>query len=106
MTEQLDVFGGTRTVGRAAPRQDAVLELLALHPDGISVDEAGAAAHASSGKHSIEELCAYCSIDGKSILRALERKGVIEKSSVVGKWIVKVDRPAEGAAFGEFPEGF
>lgn len=85
MMEQLDLLGGKKTIGRPAPRQDAVLELLAQHVDGISLDEAGAAAHASSGKHAIDDLCAYCSIDGRAIIRALERKGTVEKSSVVGK---------------------
>ena len=104
--EQLDILGGAKPVGRQAPRQDAVLQLLAQHADGISLDEAGAAAHASAGKHPIDELCAYCSIDGRDIMRALERKGAVEKSSVVGKYVLKVDRPAGGASFGEFPEGF
>lgn len=103
---QLDVFGGAKTIGRSAPRQDAVLELLAQHDDGIGVDEAGAAAHASAGKHSIDESCAWCAIDGRDIIRALKRKDAVEKSSVVGKWVLKREPSKSDGAFGEFPEGF
>lgn len=102
MDQQLDLMGGAKTIGRTAPRQDAVLEFLAQHPDGISVDEAGQAAHASSGKHSVDELCAYCAIDGKSILRALEKKQLIRRT-VNGQFALKTADPEPDGSFGEIP---
>lgn len=104
---QIDIFGQSKRPGRVAPRQETVLQLLAEHPeDGCSLDEIGAAIHAARGKHTVDEVCKWCGPDGRDIMRALERKGTVEKSSVVGKYVLKVDRAAGGAAFGEFPEGY
>ena len=100
--EQLDLMGGTKPLSaRPAPRQDAVLEFLGGHPDGITVDEAGQAAHASSGKHSIDDLCAYCAIDGKSILRALEKKQLIRRTGG-GQFVSRIERESDDK-FGEIP---
>lgn len=104
MTEQLDMFGGAKTIGRTAPRQDAVLEHLKAHPDGISVDEAGQAAHASAGKHDIETVCKYCGIDGRQILRTLERKRLVRRAGN-GQFVLRIEEAAD-AAFGEFPDGY
>lgn len=45
----------------------------------ISKDEAGALEHAHRGKHSADERCAFCSIDGAPILRALVQRGRLAK---------------------------
>lgn len=79
MSQQLSLLGEPVERPRA-PRQDAVLELLAQHPDGVSVDEAGAAAHASAGKHNPDSICKWCGPDGRAILRSLERKGLVRRT--------------------------
>lgn len=78
--EQLDLMGGTKPLGRTAPRQDAVLELLREHPEGCTADEIGAAIHASSGKHRADEICRFCGVDAKPVLRALERKRLVTRT--------------------------
>lgn len=102
--EQLDLLGGAKPVGRTAPRQDAALALLANHPDGCSADEIGAAIHASSGKHAADELCAYCAVDSRDVIRALTKKQLIRRTGN-GQYVVKTNEPPD-ASFGEFPEGF
>lgn len=47
----------------------------------ITADEAGAVAHAHSGKHQIDERCAFCAIDGKPILVSLLRRGRVERGA-------------------------
>lgn len=78
--EQLDLMGGAKPLGRTAPRQDAVLELLKAHPDGCSADEIGAAIHASAGKHGSDEVCRWCGPDSRDVLRALERKHLVTRT--------------------------
>lgn len=102
--EQLDILGGAKTIGRQAPRQDAVLQFLREHPDGISTDEAGQAAHASAGKHDIETVCKYCGLDGRQILRTLERKRLVRRTGN-GQFTLRIDEPKD-EAFGAFPDGF
>lgn len=101
MTEQLDVFGGAKPIGRTAPRQDAVLEFLREHPEGITVDEAGQAVHAAAGKHDADTLCRWCSSDGKGILRALERKQLVKRTGK-GQWALKTEA-SHDASFGDIP---
>lgn len=80
MSEQLTLDGGTKPVGRQAPRQDAVIALLRQHPEGCSADEIGAAIHASAGKHSGDSVCQWCGVDAKSVLRALEKKQLVTRT--------------------------
>lgn len=102
--EQLDILGGAKTIGRSAPRQDAVLAFIREHPDGISIDEAGQAAHASAGKHDAETICRWCGVDGRSILRTLERKKLVRRTTAGQFALIK--EVESDATFGEFPEGF
>lgn len=78
--EQLSLDGTAVALGRQAPRQDAVLKLLAQHPEGCSADEIGAAIHASSGKHDAESTCAYCAIDARGPLLSLIKKRLVTRT--------------------------
>lgn len=102
--EQLDLMGGTKPIGRTAPRQDAALELLRAHPEGCTADEIGAAIHASSGKHAADEVCRWCGPDSRDVLRALERKRLVTRTGN-GLFVLRIVEQAD-ASFCEFPEGF
>lgn len=47
-------------------------------------DEAGAISHDHRGKHGRGDRCLYCGPDGAEILRALARRGLIERDAVSG----------------------
>lgn len=102
--EQTDIFGGAKPLGRTAPRQDAVIALLRAHPEGCTADEIGAAIHHSAGKHSGDEVCQFCAVDAKPVVRALERKQLVRRTGN-GQFVLRIVQQSD-SAFGEFPEGF
>lgn len=78
--EQLDILGGAKPLTRPTPRQDAVIGLLQRHPEGCTADEIGAAIHHSADKHAADEVCQFCAVDAKPVLRALERKQLVRRT--------------------------
>lgn len=67
----------------------------------ISKDEAGAIAHQHRGRHSADERCAFCSIDGEDLLAALARRRQVERGA---EGDAQLPRARRGA--GDLPEGF
>lgn len=104
MSEQLSLDGTSVALGRQAPRQEAVLKLLAQHPEGCSADEIGAAIHASSGKHDGESVCKWCGPDARPVILALIKKRLVTRAG--SGMFVLVSAKETDAAFGELPEGF
>lgn len=101
MDQQLSLDGTSVALGRQAPRQEAVLALLAKHPDGCSADEIGAAIHASSGKHDAESTCAYCAIDARGPLLSLIKKRLVTRTGS-GQFTLRNDE-APGGPGSEIP---
>lgn len=69
--------------------------------DTVTRDEAGAISHAHRGKHGVDDRCAYCALDGNSVLASLLKRGLVEKT-VNGA--VQLPQPLTGSAdFGDIP---
>lgn len=102
--EQLSLDGTSVSIGRQAPRQDAVLALLQAHPEGCSADEIGAAIHASTGKHDADSVCKWCGPDARPVILALIKKKLVTRAG--SGMFVLVSVKENDAAFGELPEGF
>jgi hypothetical protein len=60
--------------------QQRVLKALE-HFGTLWTDEAGALIHALRGKHSADDRCQFCAIDGRTVLGSLIRLGLAEKGS-------------------------
>lgn len=101
--EQLSLDGTSVSLGRQAPRQDAVLALLRTHPEGCSADEVGAAIHASAGKHPADSVCKFCGVDARPVLLSLIKKRLVTRTG--GQFVLKTEVLPD-ASFGELPEGF
>lgn len=84
-------------------RQDAVLALLARSPDGIEASEAGATAHAHTRRHSADERCKWCGVDGRAVLKELAKRGLVVENRGRQLWypIAQPERQVEG-----FPPDF
>ena len=113
---QTSLFGGeeplavSTDVRKARPerplteRQQFVLELLQnAGPDGLTPDDVGRQLHGHQGKHSDEELCQWCPVAAREVLRALRNRGKV-KSRRTGSWyaldgVVRPSRPGEGIPF-------
>lgn len=75
MVEQLNLLGDTAQPTDLAlgPVQREVMRFLRAHGT-CTRDEAGAIAHEHRDKHSRDELCAFCAIDGALVLESLIRR--------------------------------
>ena len=83
--------------------QRAVMRVL-RRLESITVDEAGAIAHAGRGKHTVDERCGFCGPDGDPILQALERRGLIERGR---DGVARLPQPAVPVVdVDPFPEGY
>lgn len=102
--QQLTLDGTSVALGRQAPRQDAVLALLAKHPEGCSADEIGAAIHGSSGKHDGESVCKWCGPDARPVILALIKKKLVTRAGS-GMFVLR-NAGADDGGPGELPEGF
>lgn len=81
MPEQLNILGtpDQPTDLELGPVQREVLRFARQHGT-ISKDEAGAIAHAHREKHTAEERCRWCGVDGAPILRSLiGRKRLVKR---------------------------
>jgi hypothetical protein len=63
--------------GNLTYRQALVLDLVRSWPEGVRADEASAAWHERRGVHSTDTRCLYCASDGRSVLFALRRRGLV-----------------------------
>jgi predicted transcriptional regulator of viral defense system len=61
------------------------------------VDEIGAVAHVGRGRHSVDEVCRFCGIDGQQIAEALWRRGLIERAPE-GAYRIRPSVPATGVS--------
>jgi hypothetical protein len=71
-------------------RQDLVLRAL-IRLNGLTEDEAGQLLHGDNGKHSAEETCKWCAMDGRSVLRALRNKSLVTRRRD-GHWTLPGDQ--------------
>jgi hypothetical protein len=68
-------------------RQQSVLDLVRRHgSNGIPTEQAGAFAHALSSKHGPETRCRFCRDNGRSILAALRKRGLVKQRRADGFW--------------------
>lgn len=73
--------------GNLTWRQQSVLDLVRRHgAQGISSEMAGALWHSILSKHSAEGRCRFCRSDGRSILVALRKRGLVKERRVDGFW--------------------
>lgn len=78
MSEQLNLVGVT--VPGLGPTQRAVLDELE-RLGNLSRDEAGAISHERRGKHSRDQRCAHCAMDGRIILASLVKRHLAERGA-------------------------
>lgn len=78
MAEQMNLLGDTAQPedGELGPVQKAVMRVI-RRTETMSWDEAGAIAHAHRGKHSVEQTCEFCGLDGGALLESLIRRGLV-----------------------------
>jgi hypothetical protein len=78
-------------------RQQSVLDLVRRHgSNGIPTEQAGALAHAQSSKHGPETRCRFCRDDGRSILAALRKRGLVKERRADGFWTTPSAPPEVG----------
>jgi len=99
---QIDIFGEAKPLVRVGRSQEAVLKLLADTPDGCSADEIGAAIHAARGKHAIDEICRWCGPDSRDVVRALEKKQLIRRTSN-GQFVLRIEQKSDSKFGGDIP---
>jgi hypothetical protein len=68
-------------------RQQHLYDAVRSSEDGLTADEAGAVLHEARAlrPHSRDARCAYCTLDGRSVLAALRRKGLVTRKRS-GQW--------------------
>lgn len=71
-------------------RQDLVLRAV-IRMNGLTEDEAGQLLHGDNGKHSAEETCRWCGMDGRGVLRALQQKKLVTRRRD-GHWTLPGDQ--------------
>jgi hypothetical protein len=83
--------------GNLTWRQQSVLDLVRAHGSrGIPSEQAGALAHAQSSKHGQETRCRFCRDDGRSILVALRKRGLVKQRRADGFWTTPSAPPESG----------
>lgn len=101
MNGQLNLDGREHTAAATlTPRQETVYDLVLATDGGISADEAGALAHETRERrpHSRDERCEWCGQDGRQILEALHRKGLVRRrrrNDRHGRGLVYVPLPGQ-----------
>jgi hypothetical protein len=103
---QRDLLGGVHTLtptGRPLrPRQQAVVDLVAGTPGGVTADEAGAMLHslkAGRWAHGADERCVFCGRDGTAVLRSKAVAPLVVRRRVSGRYELRaggaVDRGSQ-----------
>lgn len=107
MSEQLNMLAdGAQPVDQhLGVTQRAVMRVL-RRVGTLTVDEAGAIAHAGRGKHAVDERCGWCAPDGAPIVRALLERGLAEKNPAGGIRLPQPPAASRADDVDPFPEGF
>jgi hypothetical protein len=107
--EQPTLFEPPPATGTLTPRQKFVWDELLAHAaqgDGLTADEVGALLCERAGRHDSGSRCDWDAVNGRSVLRALRKKGLAKSKRSVG-WVAlgpqRAERPAEADPF---PEGY
>ena len=75
----LELFTEPMPTAQPLPkRQDIVLRAL-IRMHGLTEDEAGQLLHGENGKHAADETCRWCPMDGRSVLSAIRKKGLVTR---------------------------
>lgn len=82
MTDQRPLFRPPPATGKLTPRQEAVYE--ALTRGGLTEVDAGLLLH--RGKHDSNMPCTYCEDNGRGVLTALRKKGLVKRARETGLW--------------------
>lgn len=83
---QATLFDAPQPEPQLTERQQFALELVQnAGRDGLGADDVGAQLCARRGKHPADELCEWCGVSGREVLRALRTKGKV-KSRRGGSW--------------------
>lgn len=88
---------------RARSQREAVQQ--ALTPEGIEASEAGAVAHAHTGRHSASERCKWCGVDGRTLLKELAKAKLAMENRGRALWYPLVVAQAKARVEG-FPPDF
>jgi hypothetical protein len=85
MTEQINLLGDHAQPidEQLGPVQRECMRAL-RELRSLARDEAGAIAHEHRRKHERSDRCMFCGPDGADILKALARRGLIERDAVSG----------------------
>ena len=68
-------------------RQQSILDLVRTHArDGVSSEQAGAFWHSLRSQHATEDRWRFCRKDGRSILGALRKRGLVKQRRPDGTW--------------------
>lgn len=108
MSEQPTLFPvPTADYSALTDRQRFVYDLLCAHPlDGLEADEVGAALCERAGRHDRGSRCDWDAVNGRSVLRALRKKGMAKKPRAKG-WVPLGTEGAENPVEADpFPEGY
>lgn len=110
MSGQLDLLTGKPAVAPVRPlteRQQTVLDLVTeAGIDGIRATQVGLALHVAAGKHPPDDPCQWCGEDGKSVLRALQKRRLVVRRRT-GRWTVPKPKAVSAAKdTGALPAGF
>lgn len=73
---QLSLLEPQAPIEAPKPLTRAQAVLAAFNPEGIEASEAGAVAHAHTGRHSVSERCKWCGVDGRTLLKELAKSGL------------------------------
>lgn len=107
MSEQPTLFAPPPADGNLTDRQTFVLDLLRATPGGLEDVEVGARLHARRGRHASVDICQWCAEEGKGVLEALRRRGLVVRRRS-GSWQPLQGGTPEGhdPSTAALPEGF
>ncbi len=87
------------------PRSQRQAVLNALTAEGIEASEAGAVAHAHTGRHGASERCKWCGVDGRTLLKELAKAKLAVENRGRALWY-PVDVAEPQVESGVFPPDF
>lgn len=110
MSEQPTLFTPPPATGNLSDRQRFVFESLqasTAQGDGLTADEVGALLCERAGRHDSGERCDWDATNGRSVLKALRKKGLAKNSRARGWIALDVPEPESASpATDPFPEGY
>lgn len=105
------LFTPPPATGGLTPRQERALEIVRATAGGTTGEDVGAALHAERERrpHPRHEPCEWCASDGRSVLDALRRRGLVTRRRT-GHWQAHERQTPQAGAIDprstEFPEGY